>query len=190
MNFDHFGFLAPFYDRVIGSRAFERLISLAGLPIEGSLLDAGGGTGRVTETLRGLAGKRIVADVSHGMLRQALPKGGLLPVCSAVELLPFASDEFERVVIVDALHHVHSQQATADELWRVLAPGGRLVIEEPDVRKMAGKFVAIAEKIALMRSNFLAPGEIAGLFTQREASIEIVDDGFNAYVVITKHDQS
>ena len=186
MNFDHFGFLAPFYDRVIGSRAFERLISLAGLPIEGSLLDAGGGTGRVTESLRGLAGKLVVADASHGMLRQALTKGGLVPVCSLVEILPFASNEFDRIVIVDALHHVHSQKATADELWRVLAPGGRLVIEEPDVRRLAVKFVAIAEKIALMRSHFLAPDEIAKLFTQQEAEIEIVDDGFNAYVIVKK----
>jgi len=189
MNFDHFGFLAPFYDRVIGSRAFERLILLAGLPIEGSLLDAGGGTGRVAETLRGLAGKLIVADVSHGMLRQTLTKGGLVPVCSAAEMLPFGDGVFDRIVIVDALHHVHSQKATADELWRVLAPNGRLVIEEPDVRRIAVKFVAIAEKIALMRSHFLAPGEIAKLFSQQEASVEIVEDGFNAYVVVTKLDR-
>jgi demethylmenaquinone methyltransferase/2-methoxy-6-polyprenyl-1,4-benzoquinol methylase len=101
-------------------------------------------------------------------------------------MLPFAGGEFDRIVIVDALHHVHSQKATADELWRVLAPGGRLVIEEPDVRRIAVKFVAIAEKIALMRSHFLAPGAIANLFSQQEASVEVVEDGFNAYVVVTK----
>jgi ubiquinone/menaquinone biosynthesis C-methylase UbiE len=186
MSFDHFGILAPFYDRVIGSRAFDKLISLAGLPIDGRLLDAGGGTGRVTQALRGLASQLIIVDVSHGMLRQALPKGDLAPVCSAVERLPFSSGDFERIVVVDALHHVYSQQATATELWRVLAPGGRLVIEEPDVRKLAGKFIAVAEKVALMRSNFLTPGKIAGLFPRNGCSVQIVDDGFNVYVVVTK----
>jgi hypothetical protein len=35
----------------------------------------------------------------------------------------------------------------------------------------------------------LAPGEIAKLFSQQEASVEIVEDGFNAYVVVTKLDR-
>ena len=46
---DHFGFLAPFYDRLIKPKAPEYLWDLAQLPTDGILLDAGGGTGRVAQ---------------------------------------------------------------------------------------------------------------------------------------------
>jgi ubiquinone/menaquinone biosynthesis C-methylase UbiE len=183
---DHFGLIAPFYDRAIGSRAFEKLISLADLPIKGRLLDAGGGTGRVTQAMRGMESQLVIADISQGMLRQALAKDQLEPVCSLTEMLPFPAGSFERVIMVDALHHVYSHQATARELWRVLAPGGRIVIEEPDVRTFPVKLVAAAEKIALMRSHFIAPSEIASLFPKAGAEVRIVNDSFNAWVVVTK----
>ncbi len=57
--------------------------------------------------------------------------------------------------MVNALHHVCNQQETVNELWRTLQPGGRIVIEEPDVRTFAVKLFALGEKLALMRSHFL-----------------------------------
>ena len=130
---DHFGILAPFYDRAIRLREPERFIKLANLPVDGALLDVGGGTGRVSHALRGMAHLLVVADVSFGMLRQAKEKDGLETVCSHSEGLPFADGAFSRVIMVDALHHVCDHQETAQELWRVVKPGGRIVIEEPDI---------------------------------------------------------
>ena len=90
--------------------------------------------------------------------------------------------------MVDALHHVCNQVQTAQELWRVLAPGGYLVIEEPDLRTFAVKLVAVAEKVALMRSHFLAPEAIAALFDPFTAQvrIETEEKGFNAWVIVHK----
>jgi ubiquinone/menaquinone biosynthesis C-methylase UbiE len=53
---DHFDRLAPLYDRVIGPPNPARLQTLLDLPTPGRLLDAGGGTGRVTAQLRSLRG--------------------------------------------------------------------------------------------------------------------------------------
>jgi demethylmenaquinone methyltransferase/2-methoxy-6-polyprenyl-1,4-benzoquinol methylase len=50
------------------------------------------------------------------------------------------------------------------ELVRVLAPGGRLVVEEPDIAHWGVKLVALGEKLLLMRSHFYAPEAIAALF--------------------------
>lgn len=45
--FDHFNFLAPIYDRAIPFSRLELLLQMVDLLVDGPLLDAGGGTGRV-----------------------------------------------------------------------------------------------------------------------------------------------
>lgn len=183
---DHFGILAPYYDRVIQLQSVAKLVELAGLPVEGALLDVGGGTGRVTEALRGLAIQRVVADLSTGMLRQAMAKDDLRVVCSHSEQLPFPEASFERIIMIDALHHVINASQTASELWRVLKPGGRIVIEEPDIRSFSVKLVALAEKLALMRSHFYAPPVIAGFFTSPQARTRQERQGYTAWIIVEK----
>jgi demethylmenaquinone methyltransferase/2-methoxy-6-polyprenyl-1,4-benzoquinol methylase len=183
---DHFGLIAPYYDRVIRLQTAEKIIKVANLPIQGIILDAGGGTGRVAEALRGQARSVVLADLSYQMLKQAQKKGGLQIACSHTEYLPFPDETFERVIMVDALHHVCDQSKTAEELWRVLIPGGQLVIEEPDIRTFSVKLIALAEKLALMRSHFLSPQAIVRLFPDKNARTRIERDGFNAWIVINK----
>jgi ubiquinone/menaquinone biosynthesis C-methylase UbiE len=182
---DHFGFLAPIYDRVIRPKDPEKLINFLQLPVSGMLLDAGGGTGRVAQGLKQHASVVVVADESLAMLEMARSKNGLTLLCTHSERLPFPDNYFERVLMVDALHHVGNQAETAAELWRVLKHGGRLVIEEPDVGNFSVKLVALAEKLALMRSHFLDPGSIARLFPLA-ADVRIEKEGFNAWVILEK----
>ena len=155
--------------------------------MKGILLDAGGGTGRVAQSLKGMAQLVVIADLSLGMLQQANQKGGLETLGSSIEKLPFPAESFDRVLMVDALHHVYSQKETSLELWRVLKPGGRLVIEEPDIRKVSVKLIAFAEKLAMMRSHFLSPPEIARLFSFSDAESRIEIGGYNAWIIVTKN---
>jgi demethylmenaquinone methyltransferase/2-methoxy-6-polyprenyl-1,4-benzoquinol methylase len=80
---------------------------------------------------------------------------------------------------------VVSQSETARELYRVLKVEGRLVIEEPDLRTFGVKMIAIAEKIALMRSHFLAPSQIVQLFPA-EARVRIETEENTAWVIVEK----
>ncbi|MBT3392006.1 MAG: class I SAM-dependent methyltransferase [Chloroflexi bacterium] len=184
--FDHFSILAPVYEKFIQPKPPEYLWELAKLPTSGALLDAGGGTGRVAQFMSAKASQVVVADLSFDMLRQAKQKDRLLATCSHSERLPFADGYFERIIMIDALHHVCDQEETARELWRVLAPGGYLVIEEPDLRTFAVKLIALAEKLALMRSHFLTPPQIAQLFNGLNAQTHIERDGYIAWVVVQK----
>ena len=185
--FDHFGIIAPFYDRAIPLQNAQKVIELTNLPIDGILLDAGGGTGRVAQALKDYARKVVVSDLSLGMLRQAKSKNDLELTCSHTECLPFSNESFERVIMVDALHHVCEHKETARELWRVLKPGGRIVIEEPDITRFSVKLVALAEKIALMRSHFISAEQIINLFDYSNARVHIERDGFNSWVIVEKN---
>ncbi|NUM44759.1 MAG: class I SAM-dependent methyltransferase [Anaerolineales bacterium] len=184
--FDHFDFLAPFYETFIPPKAPEEMWAHADLPATGALLDAGGGTGRVAQYMHGKAHPVIVADLSCKMLGEARQKDGLRPVCSHTEKLPFPDGAFARIIMVDALHHVVDQRATTAELWRTLQPGGRLVIEEPDLRTFVVKLLALAEKLALMRSHFLSPPRIAELFPYPNARVRVETGKFNAWVIVEK----
>jgi len=184
MPFDHFGVIAPLFSRV-GYSSLETLMEQADLPTSGRVLDAGGGTGRVANAIRQHAREVVIADPSLGMLRQA-DRTRLRLACSNSEALPFPNNFFERIIMVDALHHVIHHGQTAREMYRVLKPGGLLVIEEPDIRSFYVKLIAVAEKMLLMRSHFLAPDKIVNLFSYDSASASIYTAEHNAWVVIQK----
>lgn len=184
---DHFDLIAPLYDLFVRLPVSKQFQELLNLPVEGLLLDAGGGTGRVSHRIRAPIGKLIVCDLSHAMLRQAKVKKGLTTVRAKAEQLPFADNVFERVVIVDALHHFHDQQTAIRDLVRVLKPGGRMVIEEPDRDRFLVKLLIVAEQMAFMRSRILRMADIAGLLMQ-EGLVPCIVRGssFASWVVADK----
>jgi demethylmenaquinone methyltransferase/2-methoxy-6-polyprenyl-1,4-benzoquinol methylase len=185
--FDHFGLLAPIYDLVIPPPDPVRLRRLLRLPTRGRVLEAGGGTGRVSSELIPLVGTLVVNDLSRPMLKQAGSKGALHPVQSYVERLPFPDASFERVFAVDSFHHFSNHHAAIGELLRVLRPAGRLVIEEPDIKRFSVKLIALVERLALMNSHFLSGEKIRELIASHglQAQIGCISD-FATCVLVDK----
>ncbi|MCK4490109.1 MAG: class I SAM-dependent methyltransferase [Anaerolineales bacterium] len=184
--FDHFNILAPIYERVIKAKLPERLVELVDINSVERMLDAGGGTGRVSQFFSDQVEQIVIADSSFQMLAKSKSKNGLYPVNSNSEILPFPDESFDRIIMVDALHHVYDQSKTARELWRVIKPGGKIVIEEPDIHNRSVKLIALAEKLALMRSHFLSGQEIQALFSSFPAVIEIHQEDHFVWVVVDK----
>jgi ubiquinone/menaquinone biosynthesis C-methylase UbiE len=170
---DHFGLIAPLYDRLFRLPDTARLAELAGLPNGGRLLDVGGGTGRIARSLVGLAGQVVVADESRKMLSHAPAMLELHLAAAHAERLPFPSGTFERVIMVDAFHHLRDQEQSLAELLRVCGPGGRVVIEEPDIAHVGVWGIALFERLALMRSRFRRAEEIASAFRPLGAAVSI-----------------
>lgn len=185
MPFDHFDLIAGIYDRGVRYSVPAVLRELLDLPSEGYLLDAAGGTGQIADALRGSIALPVVADRSPGMLRRARAKS--LPViCTLVEDLPFADGTFTRIIMRDVFHHLLDQRVTVGELWRVLAQGGRMIIVEPDITVFSVKLLALIEKLLLMRSHFFSAEWIAGLFSIRDARIDIIRQDSTVYLRVEK----
>jgi demethylmenaquinone methyltransferase/2-methoxy-6-polyprenyl-1,4-benzoquinol methylase len=158
-----FNWVAPYYDRIFHFSDPTRLLALLETNSSQRLLDVGGGTGRVTSTLVDHVGQAFIVDVSPGMLLEAQDKG-LCVYQGVSEHLPFPDGAFDRVLIVDAFHHFRNRPKAAAELMRVLRPGGRMIVEEPDIRNGFVKLIALGERLLLMRSRFYAPADLARLF--------------------------
>jgi demethylmenaquinone methyltransferase/2-methoxy-6-polyprenyl-1,4-benzoquinol methylase len=184
--FDHFNFLAPIYDRVIKPKPPDKLAELITPDPAFRMLDVGGGTGRISQFFADQVDQIVIADLSYNMLSKSQMKNGLIPVNSHSENLPFPDNSFDRIIMIDALHHVCDQGLTARELWRVIKPAGRIVIEEPDIHTWGVKMVALAEKLALMRSHFLTGQEICGLFQDFPGSAVLHQEDHFIWVVIEK----
>ena len=159
-----FHWLSPIYDCLIRRPEVDRLQALLNLPAKSCLLDLGGGTGRVAQHFVEPETKVVVCDINRSMLNQAKRKKGLLPLQANAAVLPFPSESFDGILVVDALHHFLEPRRIADEMSRVVKPRGRILIEEQDIRRHFIKLVSMAEKAVGLHSSFLSCREILALF--------------------------
>jgi dolichol-phosphate mannosyltransferase len=115
-------FLQRYWQR---SRHAHVLALIAG---EGPVLDVGCGSSRI---IAGLPPGSVAVDVLHRKLRYARRFGTPLANASGFAL-PFRDASFPCVLCSQVIEHVPKASPILDELCRVLAPGGRLVLGTPD----------------------------------------------------------
>ena len=60
---------------------------------------------------------------------------------------PFADDEFDCVVIVDYLEHIHEDREFIEELHRIIKPGGTLIVNVPHVKR--GVLMRLRQRLGL-----------------------------------------
>jgi demethylmenaquinone methyltransferase / 2-methoxy-6-polyprenyl-1,4-benzoquinol methylase len=107
------------------------VIQRAGLPPHASLLDLGAGTGDLSrEALVQQPTARVTAaDFTLEMMRAGRKSSDSFGWTNADALrLPFASADFQAVVSGFLMRNVVDQLAALREQYRVLQPGGRIVI--------------------------------------------------------------
>ncbi len=71
--------------------------------------------------------------VEHSRLNYAEPNIGFF-VANANDLSRFGDDSFDAVVAFEMIEHVDDQERVLEELERILAPGGLLIMSTPDRR--------------------------------------------------------
>ncbi|MGB5398291.1 MAG: bifunctional demethylmenaquinone methyltransferase/2-methoxy-6-polyprenyl-1,4-benzoquinol methylase UbiE, partial [Gammaproteobacteria bacterium] len=115
-------------------------MSHTGLKTGQRALDVAGGTGDLTMYLSqqvGDSGEVVISDINPEMLEQGrrrlLDKGygsNIKFVEANAEELPFEDNSFDCITIAFGLRNVTDQQKALASMYRVLKPGGRLLILE------------------------------------------------------------
>jgi len=102
---------------------------------EGPLLNLPAGDGYDFPLLEGLQRRIVAADLSYQALETARERGPHPCVCCDSIRLPFPDSTFAVIVINKFLHHVVDDgfDPYLAECYRVLRPGGAIVIQEPSI---------------------------------------------------------
>jgi demethylmenaquinone methyltransferase/2-methoxy-6-polyprenyl-1,4-benzoquinol methylase len=95
------------------------------------ILDVAAGTGTSSAALARTGATVIALDFSAGMIEEGRRRHPKIEFVEAdAERLPFGDDEFDAVTISFGLRNVEHPKTALAEMYRVLKPGGRLVICE------------------------------------------------------------
>ena len=126
--------IALFNKSVLKQHKLKEITNLLGKTESLVCLDIGSDNGVISYMLRQRGGSWKSADLSENAVHsiQELVKSDVYQIDSL--RTPFSDDEFDRVVIVDFLEHIHTDKEFIDELFRIMKPGGELVINVPHIK--------------------------------------------------------
>ena len=133
------------------------------------MLDVAGGDGYWAAQARGRGARAVALDLAGAKLRRGrqLSAPPALIRGDALEL-PFADASFDRVMSICAIEHFDDGARALDEMARVLAPGGELVMSA-DALTLAEQwprlYRAHCERYHVKRTY--SHGELAALLGQR-----------------------
>ncbi len=117
------------------------------------VLDIGAGTGRLTQHLYPLVGKkgRVVAeDISDNMLkiaRQHIHSNNCDYTCSDVMALPFQPESADKIVCFSVFPHIPTPVKAIHELYRVLKKGGKMLVLHTSCSRKLNKMHASLEGV-------------------------------------------
>ncbi len=134
----------PFFD----GQFDEIARTLAAAP-DGDVLDMGCGPGHHTRRLLERGFSVVGADFSPAALEQAAGRihGDVRWVQADLQALPFDTGEFTRALCYGVLMHVPGVERAINELARVVAPGGVLVVSEGNMHSFDDMALAAVRRL-------------------------------------------
>ena len=160
------------YDRISGTMEALGLAVLERLPLEGdeAVLDAGCGSGRVTEALvaRVPRGRVIAVDQSPSMVAAAQSRLGDAAEVRTMDLLELGLDQpVDAILSTATFHWIADHERLFTRLHASLRPGGRLVAQcggEGNITVLRSRAAAVLERAPYAEHfvDWRAPWNYAG----------------------------
>lgn len=122
-----------------GNGRIDRAVDLIlneDFPRSGTLLDVGGATGNLGYALRNHFSQRIVVDIANDCAVPAEAKGNKFLCCNVdSDRFPDLWDEeFDLITALDFIEHIIDPEHFARECFRILKPGGKVLINTPNIQ--------------------------------------------------------
>lgn len=123
-----------FNKSVLKQYKFKEITNLLGRTDSLACLDIGSDNGVISYLLRQRGGFWKSADLYENAVRsiRELVKSDAFQIDGL--RTPFNDNEFDRVVIVDFLEHIHTDKEFFEELFRIIKRGGELIINVPHIK--------------------------------------------------------
>lgn len=124
--------LSHWSNRRVNDAAAARVAAL--IPAGANVLDCAAGTGEFSLAAAKRAGSVLCTDQSEAMLDRARKKAvrrGFPNIHFAIRditALPDPDGSYDAVIAANVLHLLDAPEIAVRELWRVTAPGGRLIL--------------------------------------------------------------
>jgi len=114
---------------------YQKSINLAGLKSGCSVLDVGCKHAHLLDILcsEGIECDYTGVDISEAVIESLVDKKGRFQVCDIMKPLPFGDGEFDFLFCLEVLEHVENPTLVLKEFYRVLKPGGVLMLSVPNV---------------------------------------------------------
>jgi predicted SAM-dependent methyltransferase len=123
-----------FSKSVLKQRKFDEITRLLGETDRLHCLDIGSDNGVISYLLRKKGGRWKSADLDEKAVKSIrdLVKSDVFQIDGRRTV--FQDNEFDRVVIVDFLEHIYTDREFIEELFRIIRPGGELIINVPHIK--------------------------------------------------------
>ena len=119
------------YDLLVGRPLRRFYTSLVSHIPPGLVLDVGCGPGHLANAMQASGRQVIGLDKDPRQIRIAKRNHPKLDLCPGeAEALPFVDNSFDAVVTSESFHHWQNRRAGLAEAFRVLKPGGQLLVIE------------------------------------------------------------
>ncbi|MBN2102935.1 class I SAM-dependent methyltransferase [bacterium] len=194
---EYFNTLAPEWSvRMTDDQRFRNLLLRFGVSKGDCVLDAGAGTGRMTRHLSELVGQKgqvVAQDFALEMVREGrrqIPGSGVFWICDDLCALSCPSNMFDKVLCFSVFPHIQHPDCALKEIYRVLRPGGKLLILHTSHSTRLNAFHASLEGV--VRSDRLpAADEMTGYFNKAKIEpVAMIDETDLYWVEGRKPDKS
>ena len=176
---DEFGRAAAlFNERTKGRFDDLGVVEFARVRPGDSVVEVGAGAGNFLGLFRGHAARLIAVDLVEAMLREGVEDApDLLAVAADGARLPLRSRAINVVASAQALHHIHRPVPVLQEMRRVMADGGRVLVVD-QVSTESFEETAVRHELEMVRdpSHAATRPPSALRIMVRAAGLAIVDE--------------